>query len=648
MKFTYGCSALQMKEDAQKQCYLLANGLGGYSSLTLVNSLTRNDHALLMAALKAPDVRYHLVSRLDECIVIQGNEYVLSAQQYVDHTKETFGERFLINVTQEYIIQFTYFVEGVEVVKEVVVEHGKNSVGIRYSISNPLQKEVQLKITPCYQFVERGSLLSVNQTFDIQEREVKSNGVTLHVHTDADSYLMSDEVEFDQDLYYAHDARDGRFSYGCVAKQITYCYDATCDRSIDLIFSLEESAKDVATMIDEERQRQDELIQKSGAKSALSKAFVRASDAFVVKRDSIDGLTLMAGYPFFLDWGRDTMYTIEGACIYTNRYEESENILDTFVKYLHKGIMPNLFPEGDNPPLYNTVDASLLFIQAVYIQYERTKDVRFVEKMFPAIMEIVEHYKNGTDYDICMDEDGLIQAGSGLMQLTWMDVRYKDILPTPRHGKPVEVNAYWYSALCTLVAFAKLLGKEVEEYDKLSVLVKKSFNEKFYNAEKKCLYDVISGNESDHQIRCNQIWAVSVPFSPLDTSIAKQVVHCVYEKLYTPYGLRTLAIEDPQFVAEYSGSLKKRDLSYHQGTVWTFPLGSYFKAYLKVNAYSKEAIQVVKKQLSYFEDALREGCVGQVAEIYDGLFPATSRGCFAQGWSVSEILKIMLEVEAYE
>ncbi len=648
MKFSYGCNVLHKKESGEKQCYLLTNGLGGYSSLTLLNSLTRNDHALLMAATKAPDVRYHMVSRVDEVIKVQGKEYNLSSQKFVDHTKNSFGERYLNNVTKEHTIVFTYQVESIEVTKEVVLVHNENTLGVKYTIQNPLDKKVELYITPYYQFKERGDLLSVDQEFNMEENQVTSNGLNLHIHTNWSRIQKSDEVEFINDFYYDYDARDGRMSYGAAAKQLTYIYDIETESSIDLIFTMEDSTVSVDTMIENEINRQKKLIEHSGAKDELTKAFVVASDAFVVKRESIDGLTLMAGYPFFLDWGRDTMYTIEGACIYTNRFEESENILQTFVTHLKNGIMPNLFPEGDNPPLYNTVDAALLFIQAVYVHYDRSKDLDFVKKMYPAIIEIIENYKNGTDFDIKMDEDGLIQAGSGLMQLTWMDVRYQDILPTPRHGKPVEVNAFWYSGLCTAIYFGELLGKDVTAYNTLVERVKQNFTEKFYNKEKKCLKDVVSGNSYDDQIRCNQIWAVSVPFSPLSDEIAKEVVNCVYDKLYTPYGLRTLEIDDPQFVAEYGGDLKKRDLSYHQGTVWPFPLGSYFKAYLKVNQYSEKSRKIVKKQLGYFADCMSEGCVGQVAEIYDGLHPSTSRGCFAQGWSVSEILKIMLEVESYE
>ena len=352
----------------------------------------------------------------------------------------------------------------------------------------------------------------------------------------------------------------------------------------------------------------------------------------------------MAGYPFCADWGRDTMYAIEGCCITTKRYQDAKDIFRTFIKYLKNGIMPNLFPEGGNEPLYNTVDASLLFIQGMYTYYKATKDLEFIEEAYEPMVSVLENYIKGTDYDIKMDTDYLIKAGSGFNQLTWMDVRFDKELPTPRHGKPVEINAFWYSSLKIVNEFDKLLNKDTKKYEELAQNVKKSFNEKFWNEKENCLKDVVSGEDYDYQVRCNQIWAVSCEFSPIDNEKAKMVVNKVFDKLYTPYGLRSLSPEDVQFVPEYSGKHYKRDMSYHQGTVWTFPLGSYFRAYLKVNNYSNEAKQIVKKQLSFFEDALREGCVGQVAEIYDGLIPNESRGCFAQAWSVSEILKIYDEL----
>ena len=295
--------------------------------------------------------------------------------------------------------------------------------------------------------------------------------------------------------------------------------------------------------------------------------------------------------------------------------------------------------------MYNTVDAALLFINCVWLYRQATGDADFVREMFPVMERIIASYKKGTDYNIHMDRDGLIIAGSGLDQVTWMDVRVGDILPTPRHGKPVEINAYWYNALRIMGEFAKFTGRDSEAYETLADRVRASFIREFWMEEKHCLRDVVSGTAADAQIRCNQIWALSLPFTMLEEEKERQILDTVFEKLYTPYGLRTLDPADPEFRPEYGGEVLKRDLAYHQGTVWTYPLGAYYLAYLRVNGYSEEAEAYVRAQLEVLHSALREGCIGQLPEIYDGLEPVSSKGCFAQAWSVGELLRVYEALE---
>ncbi len=247
----------------------------------------------------------------------------------------------------------------------------------------------------------------------------------------------------------------------------------------------------------------------------------------------------------------------------------------------------------------------------------------------------------GTDYSIGMEEDGLLHAGEGLDQVTWMDVRIGDYLPTPRHGKPVEINAYWYNGLRVTEELGRFTDTDFGDCcAKLAKKVRNSFREQFWKEEEGCLRDLVSGTKQDDQFRCNQIWAVSLPFTMLDPQQERRLVDRVYAKLYTPYGLRTLDREDPEFHGEYKGTMEERDLAYHQGTVWVFPLGAYYLAYLKTRQYSKEAVNTVRRQLEVLESALREGCIGQLPEIYDGESPSFSRGCFAQAWSVGEMLRV--------
>jgi predicted glycogen debranching enzyme len=398
-------------------------------------------------------------------------------------------------------------------------------------------------------------------------------------------------------------------------------------------------------MLQEEEQRLMQLSAQSGITDKIGLQLAKSADQYVVNRESTHGKSIMAGYPFFADWGRDTMISMVGCCISTRRFEEAKSIFRTFMQYCQKGLMPNMFPEGENAPLYNTVDASLLFIGAIYEYYLESGDTTFVEEAFPTMKEIVEWYQKGTDFHIKMDEDGLINAGNGLEQVTWMDVRFGDILPTPRHGKPVEINAYWYNDLKIMEYFSRLLGEENSQYESLANTVKKSFGEKFWNEKQGCLKDVVSGEKADDQIRCNQIWAISLPFTMLTKEQERKVVNKVFEKLYTPYGLRTLNKEDSHFHPKYGGSHFNRDMAYHQGTVWTFPLGAYYLAYLKVNDDNKKAVHKVKDQLSVMEACMREGCIGQIAEIYDGENPSISQGCFAQAWSVSEILRVYAKLD---
>ncbi|VYT96903.1 glycogen debranching protein [Clostridium tertium] len=642
MKFIYGKNDFKDFKSGNSNCYLLTNGLGGYSSTTIINSLTRNDHALFVASTHAPNIRKTIVSKTEEFLHIGDTKICLSSQEYVCYTKNKEGYVNLNSFTQEYLPTWTYFFDGVEIKKTIVMEHGKNTLGIKYEIENRTQNTVSLEIVPVFQLCERGKILSKPNDYKVEEDIISTDDISLFIHSNYTKKIQT-ELEFINDYYFDYDACDGRNAVGSGSTFISYFYE--CNResieNYELIFTLENSFKDVQTMIDNEINRQKTLICKSGFTNEIARTLVRASDQFISHRESTNAKTIMAGYPWFGDWGRDTMFSLLGCCISTKRCDDAKDIFRTFIRYLDKGLMPNLFPEGENEPLYNTVDASLLYIYALYEYYISSGDLDFVRNEgYSAVLEIIKWYKNGTDFAIYMDEDSLIHAGEGYAQVTWMDVRYDDILPTARHGKPVEINAFWYNALKVAEFFGNKFNKDVSEFTTLSEKVKSSFNKVFWNKDENCLKDVVSGNSYDNQIRSNQIWAVMVPFSPLSKEQSKAVVDKVYQVLYTPYGLRTLSKYDKEFVPEYSGSHFKRDMSYHQGTVWPFPLGGYYLSYLKVNDYSKESKEKVLEQLEVFESCLREGCVGQIAEIYDGLNPAKSNGCFAQGWSVGEILRV--------
>lgn len=698
MKFIYGRQDFKTMERGEENCYLMTNGLGGFSSLTMLGSCSRSDHALLMSCPEgeAPNHRYNIIHRLEEILIRgdfhKGPQTHISSQNFTDPDRQETGYRFLSSFTYEDYPVWRYELEGVEIVKTVVMARKENTVGVTYEIWNRSEEDVTLKVVPQMLFAPKGTRISTRQHFIMRAESCSrrvgegsymrarmySNDLILFFETNG--VLKQLLPKFQRDLYYADDDRDGREATGCTAinHEILFKVPPGGQFLGEIIYSMAPIAKRWTmrqgpggpSRIAEQMVRHRQLMKKrAGFKDETALALAVAADQFISYRASTDKQTILAGYPFFEDWGRDTMIALSGCCLSVKRYEMAENILRTFMAYCKNGLMPNLFPEGGQDPQYNTVDAALLFIVAVYEYYRRTRNGAFVAEAWAVMREIIDWYSRGTDYNIAMEEDGLLHAGEGYDQVTWMDVRIGDILPTPRHGKPVEINACWYNALRIMDFFRNSLPGELPEdvtdYGAMADRTRESFCEKFWNEEAGCLKDVLSctgkaGSDTaggrqetgtgevcpDTQIRCNQIWAVSLPFPLLDREREKQVVETVFRKLYTPLGLRTLDPADPEFQPVYGGDQVKRDLAYHQGTVWTYPMGAYYLAYLKVNDYSEEAKAHVRAQLESITAALREGCIGQLPEIYDGGRPASSRGCFAQAWSVGEILRVYETLEA--
>lgn len=677
MRFIYGKADWKNTERGIENGFLLTNGLGGFCAQTVTGANARNDQAVLMGCTEAPTKRINLVNRIEEELWIDNGESCgkvsLSSQQYVDCTKNAAGEKYLQSFVYDIFPEWVYQAGGVEVVKTMAMAYGENTVAVRYRVSNRGRSAARVVLTPLFQFTEKGARVPEGKRFSLQCSEqkegccgaVSSEGVKLYFGTDFSAEAIV--PVWTEDFYYAHDSRDGRNAVGRAFSnhRLTAEVAAGESRELEVAYSLERNfLKEGKTgrLTDElqkqEKERLEKLLEQAGLKNECARELVRGADQFVVGRDSTKGKTIVAGYPFFADWGRDTMIALTGCCLSTGRFEDAKNIFLTFMKHCRRGLMPNMFPENGKPPIYNTADASLLFIGAVYEYFLRTEDVDFIKEAFPVIEDIINWYKKGTDFHIFMDGDGLISAGADMEQVTWMDVRCGDILPTPRHGKAVEINAYWYNALCVAAELAQRLGQDGSEWKKLSDRVKKSFCASFWNEEENCLYDVLPTEEANlcekerqrrqrakSQVRCNQIWAVSQRFCMLEAWQEKAVTDRVFESLYTPWGLRSLAQDDIEFHPHYGGSMKQRDMAYHQGTVWVFPLGAYYLAYLKVNGHSIEAKETVYRQLAGLEGALREGCAGQLAEVYDGEDPNESEGCFAQAWSTAELLRVYEALE---
>ena len=664
IKWIYGRQDWKTFARGQENCYLMTNGLGGYSSLTMTGSAARGDHAFLMACLKAPNNRWNMIHRLAEVLECPERRVILSSQDFADGSREE-GYRYLSEFSYEDTPVWRFLVNGVEIEKEAGLRQQENTVALRYRIINRSREDVRLAVTPFYRFNPKGEECESDRNFSFilengSVSRITESDLALYCITDGSARGIPQEKEV---CYYAYDACDGRpgtgRAYAC--HRIGLDVPAGCEKTLSILFTMDEKyagkmydAKKsgsisvralVEKVIEEVKTQRMELEKQAQLQDKMAHTLVKSANQFISLRASTGKETILAGFPFFEDWGRDSMIALPGVCLSTRRYADAASILRTFAQYERGGLMPNLFPEGKKDPMYNTADAALLFINCVWLYWQATEDADFVREMLPVMERIIASYEKGTEYNIHMDSDGLIIAGSGLDQVTWMDVRVGDILPTPRHGKPVEINAYWYNALRIMAEFAKLTGRDAEAYETLADRVRVSFIREFWMEEKHCLRDVVSGTAADAQIRCNQIWVLSLPFTMLEEEKERQILDTVFEKLYTPYGLRTLDPADPEFRPEYGGEVLKRDLAYHQGTVWVYPLGAYYLAYLRINGYSEDAKQYVRAQLEVLHSALREGCIGQLPEIYDGLEPVSSKGCFAQAWSVGEMLRVYEALE---
>ena len=665
LTFTVGKRDLYNFAQGEQACYLLTNGLGGFSSLTAVNSASRHDHALLMTAKVSPNHRMHYVTNLEETLIQnpqhtgesilvsnQPMHTVLSSQQYAMRTANQFGGTSLHEFSFCHFPKWSYQVGGIEILKEIVMVYGANTVAVRYQIYNHAKEQATLNLRPMFRLTNKDEMPSSATEFTYTQHSVTNTASQTTCYLATNGLSTNHNPEFRKDLFFEYDARDGRDCIGadflpltitCTIQNAFHEYVVVFS---DTPFTQKIDASAVSSMFQVEYARQQHLLTQSQLVSPMAQTLVLAADQFITYRESTQGQTIIAGYPWFGDWGRDTMIALLGCALSTKRFADAKSMLRTFQSYEKNGLLPNVFPETETEdPRYNTVDAALLFIDAVYQTYIRDHDLNFVAEMFETITHIIACYRAGTDYHIYMDIDGLIHAGAELEQLTWMDIRFDEILPTPRHGKPVEIQGYWYNALRIADTFAKLLEKDSLDYYTLAEeVVKPNFLATFWNPSQGCLKDVLSHTAADVQIRPNQIWTLSMPFSMLDADMAKQILQVVTRELYTPYGLRSLSMSDPQYKGQYGGSHFHRDMAYHQGTVWTFPLGAY---YLALHKYGDTAMQAtLRRQLHYTSQALWEGCLGQLAEIYDGTNPHHSQGCIAQAWSVGEILRALEAIDS--
>ena len=669
MRFLLDNSYFKSIDSAEGGCFLITNGLGGYSCLDTACGTSRNDHSVFMAAVKAPNVRYNMITNLLIELGIDGRSFCLTTQRMADDTYSPNYTYIRSAGFENNMFSITYAVEDVTLTLHILMVHEENTVMLDYRIANPGSHDIELSLTPLLRFTPKNTAMAPDAVFTLEEASpCGSFRITGNSHTVFCTSTMNMEELPEPKLFsmsWKLDTRDGRDDTGsCMINHKLTAHTLAHNAEHVVLYTMHEaalaSAHESGSLIDAfhsavkaENARIHALIEASGLKSELGIQLAAAADAYIVNRESTGGKTIIAGYPFFEDWGRDTMIALGGTVLSTGRYEECKSILRTFAKYEKNGLLPNLFPEGGATPMYNSADAPLLFVNAVYEYVEASGDTDFISECFTPMKNIMDAYENGTDFHIRCDSDGLIAAGDDLEQLTWMDVRVDDFLPTPRHGKPVEINAYWYSALCAMESFCHRIHAPqelAEKYSLMAARTKDSFLAGFYDSSMGCLKDVLNGTYEEKQIRCNQIWSLTVPFTMPDYELAEKILDTVESKLYTTVGLRTLDMSDPAFTPIYIGDMHKRDRAYHQGTVWTFPLGAYLRARIRQLSFynnerrNKEAARL-QTAFNVLTPWLYEGCLGQFAEIYDGASPSVSRGCFAQAWSVGEILRAVHDWE---
>ncbi len=638
---------------AQSKEWIDTNGLGGFASSTIVGLNTRRYHGLLVAATKPPVGRLVLLSKIEETLVIGGQRFDLSANRYPG-TVHPRGFQYLSEFRLDPFPTFLYEVEGLQVWKTVFMVHGENTTVVEYElrrIGPHAAVDCLLELRPLIAFRDYHSTTHANDGLNpaVEEREgfvsvTPYHGLpTLYLAHEADGVEARGSwyhnFEYDIERERGLDFQEDLFN------PLTLYFDLGQRSAVALIASTEvKEVKHVGALRSAETSRRTGTSQASSADNPLVQALIRAADQFIVQRGDLK--TVIAGYHWFGDWGRDTMIALPGLTLTTNRPDIARNILLAFAQHADSGMLPNRFPDAGETPEYNTVDATLWFFEAVRAFAAHTSDYRFVKAhLYEVLGEIVDWHVRGTRYGIQVTDDGLLSAGQPGVQLTWMDAKVGDWVVTPRHGKPVEIQALWYNALCVLRDLAKKFGdvERAAKCDSMAAEAKAAFNNLFWNEAAGCLYDVVNTDSRDGSIRPNQILAVSLPHSMLSPERAGQVVAAVQRALLTPVGLRTLARDDPQYRPSCEGDPLSRDGAYHQGTVWPWLLGPFISAYLRIHDGDQAARQQAARWLKAFEPHFSEAGLGQVSEIFDGDPPHHPRGCIAQAWSVAELLRVAVD-----
>lgn len=664
-RIDFAAATPEQRPELLHRQWLVTNGLGGYASGTIAGAVTWRYHGLLIAALPAPRGRTVMLNHLDELLRFPDGRLLQFGGAEPREPGEQPGRNYLLEFRLENQMPFwRYDVDGVAIEKRILMPNRQNTVHVTYHVVAP-RDGFWLELRPSVQFRAFEDSVGTPQA---EHYEVRTRGgqveidslqgyPPLRIAIDAEESRLIQDGGSKREIIYQLDAERGYDSRGSLWSP-GYFSVAVRGPAVTLIASTEPwhtiTALGADAAFSTERERLARLIRTAhpAARQGPAAELVLAADQFIIvpagrvrdtarARAAGDELrSVIAGYHWFTDWGRDTMISLEGLALVTGRHQEAAWILRAFAHYVRDGLIPNLFPEGQNEGLYHTADATLWFFHAIQRYVETTHDHDTLQSLLPLLRDIVDHHERGTRFGIRVDPaDGLLTQGAPGYQLTWMDAKVGDWVVTPRRGKAVEINALWYHALRLMEGWLRESG-DAEGAGRLggrADRARESFNRRFWNPATKCLFDVVDGEHGDDPaVRPNQVLAISLPHAILDPARWPAVMELVERELVTPRGLRSLSPHDRDFQPRYSGDRRSRDAAYHQGTVWAWLIGPFIDAWIKLHPQERAR---ARTYLQGFVPHLDEACVGSISEIFDAEAPFTPRGCIAQAWSVAEVLR---------
>lgn len=662
------CGDLRVAEQRE---WLVTNGIGGYACGTVVGLLTRYYHGLLIAALSPPVGRTLMLTKLDESAIYRNQIYPLCTNRWADSIVNPEGYRYIEQFYLDGSIPtWRYAFSDAILTKQIWMRQGENTTYSRYTLARGSQSVLlHLKALVNYRNHHGGSILG-NWSVESMDAQAQQ-GIRVTAFQGATPlYLQVDRGSIFPERHWYHNFDLAAEQYRGTGQAEDHFHAATVKATLDpgesvtvVASTQSDPLLDGKTALGDRHAADRALLSCWQISTGLEtqqtpdwiQQLVLAADQFIVDRplaQESNGKTVIAGYPWFNDWGRDTMISLPGLTIATGRDSIARPILRTFARYLDRGMLPNLFPDRGQTPEYNTVDAILWYFEAIRAYDVATQDDKLLAELYPALEEVIEWHRRGTRYSIHLDEsDGLIYAGEIGTQLTWMDVKIGDWVATPRVGKPIEVNALWYNALQVMVYLGKRLGHSNTPYQQMAEKTRQGFQH-FWNHPGGHCYDVLdTSTGQDDTLRPNQIFAVSLPFDDayrqaplLSPEQQRAVVDTVGRELLTSYGLRSLSPNDPNYHPTYGGPPAERDAAYHQGTVWGWLLGPYVHAHLRVYRDPTQAYNLIRP----VADHLNNAGLGSISEIFDAEPPHAPRGCFAQAWSVAEALRAWLAIQAWK